>query len=340
MPLSAEVDCGQIVWAGGAQRASALAAGLLIFILVLGTGAGAAVAAVWVEGSTTRDAASFWTPARMRAAKPLEVEPRRRGRFGEAVRSDRGEPLRVAAQAPRAGEFGADFVEVPDPTAPGFRVHGAIFVNLGFFGLGRCSGTAVRSPNQSVVFTAAHCIHDGGPRGRWYRSLAAFVPAYRFGQRPFGIFPVRWIDTTKQWRANASENFDVGAMVVGPNERGETLTKAVGGAGIAFNLKPKQTFDVHGYPAEPPFDGETQRICGGTRFLGHDPNSFVAPGPLNLAVVCELNGGASGGGWMIEGGATLNSVTDYGYFDRASPAYGPYFGKEAARLYGRAAAVR
>ena len=59
-----------------------------------------------------------------------------------------------------------------------------------------------------------------------------------------------------------------------------------------------------------------------------------------LAVTCQLNGGASGGGWMIEGGETLNSVTDYGYFDEASPAYGSYFGKEVARLYGRAAAVR
>jgi hypothetical protein len=129
-------------------------------------------------------------------------------------------------------------------------------------------------------------------------------------------------------------------MVVGPNQAGETLTEAVGGAGIAWNLKPQQTFDVHGYPAEPPFDGETQRVCAGTGFLGHDPNPIVEPGPLNLAVTCQLNGGASGGGWMVEGGETLNGVTDYGYFDEGSPAYGAYFGKEVARLYGRAAAVR
>jgi len=311
---------------GGAQRARALAAGLFIFVLLLALGAGTAAAGVWVQGSAQGEAASFWTTARMRAAKPLEVDTRGRAKG--------------AAVASQASEFGSDFVEVPDPTASGFRIHGAIFIDLGFFGYGRCSGTAVRSPNHSVVFTAAHCIHSGGSFGRWYRSRAAFIPAYRYGQRPFGIFPVRWLDTTRQWRVSGSENFDVGAMVVGKNERGQTLTEAVGGAKIAWDLKPRQDFDVHGYPAEPPFDGETQRLCGATPFLGHDPNSFAEPGPLNLAVTCELNGGASGGGWMIEGGQTLNGVTDYGYFDETSPTYGPYFGKEVARLYGRAAAVR
>jgi len=329
-----------IVRAGGAQRVLVLAAALSIFTFTLAFVAGTATAGVWMQGPAASEAARFWTPTRMRAAKPLEVGQEKRGSAARAVEGGRGEPRRIPPLAARAGEFGDDFVEVPDPTAPGFAVHGVLFVDLGFFGYGRCSGTAVRSPNRSIVITAAHCIHSGSRFGRWYRSQAAFVPAYRFGQRPFGIFPVRWVDTAKEWRDSGSENFDVGAMVVGRNEGGKTLTEAVGGAGIAWGLKPRQTFDVHGYPAEPPFDGETQRLCAGTSFLGHDPNSFIVPGPLNLAVTCQLNGGASGGGWMIEGGETLNSVTDYGYFDEGSPAYGPYFGKEVARLYGRAAAVR
>lgn len=327
---------------GGAQRAFVAfsVAGLLVFLALAALcGERAAASGRWVEQRSTHEAASFWTAARMRAAKPLEVTRRGRGFAARSGRGGRGEARRVAPQGAWAADFGSDFVQVPDPAAPGFRVHGVIFVDLGFFGYGRCSGTAVRSPNRSVVITAAHCLNSGGPRGRWYRYRAAFVPAYRFGQRPFGLFPVRWIDTTKQWRSGYTENVDVGAMVVGPNEQGELLGEAVGGAGIAWNLKPKQTFDVHGYPAEPPFDGETQRLCEDTPFLGHDPNSIIETGPLNLAVACGLNGGASGGGWMIDGD-TLNSVTDYGYFDETSPAYGSYFGKEVARLYGRATAVR
>ena len=324
--------------AGGTQRAVAVAAlaVFLIFAAPSACGASAARSGTWVERTSAREASDFWTVARMRAAKPIELDRsapqvRSGGRHGH-----RGKPNRVA---PRVGAFGADFEQVADPTAPEFRVHGAIFISMGVFGYGRCSGTAVRSRNRSVVITAGHCLNSGGRRGRWFRGRSVFVPAYRYGQRPFGVFPVRWIDTTSQWRATGSENFDVGAMAVGRNEAGERLTDAVGGAGIAWNLESRQTYDIHGYPAEAPFNGETQRICRGVVFLGHDANSFVLPGPLNQAVSCQLTGGASGGGWTIEGG-TLNSVTDYGYSDQGSPAFGPYFGKEVARLFGRAAKVR
>ncbi len=326
--------------AGGIRRgvgAAVIAACLLSTAFPVA--AAGAHSGVWVESTSARAAAAFWTPARLRAAKPIEVLPRRHG-TRPAVRSGRrGEGGRVAALGIPGKDFGADFEQVPDPTLPEFRVNGALFLSFGIFGYARCSGTAVRSRNESVVVTAGHCLNSGGRHGRWFTGPMAFIPAYRYGQRPFGIFPVRWIDTTRQWRADGSENYDVGAIVVGRNQAGAKLGEAVGGTGIAFDLKANQTFDVHGYPAEAPFDGETQRICRGTRFLGHDASSFVFPGPLNLAVTCQLTGGASGGGWTIADGR-LNGVTDYGYFDETSPAYGAYFGKEVARLYGRAARMR
>jgi V8-like Glu-specific endopeptidase len=310
--------------AGGAQRALLVSAGaLLILVAVAALGATVAAASgVWVNSQSAREASAYWTPARMRAAKPVELH--RRAQAGASA---------------QVSSLGSDFEAVPDPAAPEFRVHGAIFLSLGIFGYGRCSGTAVDSGNKSLVIIAAHCINSGGPGDSWFPGRWVFVPAYRHGQRPFGVFPAKWIDTTRQWRASGSENYDVGAAVVGRNERGELLEEAVGGVGIAWNLKANQAFDVHGYPAEEPFDGETQRVCHETRFLGHDPSSFVLPGPLNLAVACGVTGGASGGGWTIHGD-TLNSVTSYGYFDETSPDYGPYFGKEVGRLYGRATRVR
>ena len=332
---------------GGGYRAlagAALAASLLIFTVVAAEGASlAAASGLWLPPTSARQADRFWTPQRMREAKPIEVK-RPRGGAASASRATaaearRGTPHRVPAEAPRLTLEASHFEQVSDPTAPEFRVNGVIFLSLGIFGYGRCSGTAVHSGNQSIVFTAAHCVNSGGHDGRWFRGEWIFVPAYRYGQRPFGVFPARWLDTTKQWRRSGSENFDVGAAVVGPNDRGETLGEAVGGNGIAWNLKARQTFDVHGYPAEEPFDGETQRICKGMPFIGHDPDSFLFPGPLNLAVPCGVTGGASGGGWTIEGN-TLNSVTNYGYFDDETPDFGAYFGKEVARLYGRAAKVR
>ncbi|HET8564949.1 MAG TPA: hypothetical protein VFL77_00575 [Solirubrobacterales bacterium] len=293
---------------------------------------------VRTQRTSAAAAGAFWSPGRMREAKPLEVEAPRPGPL-RGPDGQRGAPRRIAPAVPGRPDFGSDFEQVVDPTTPEFRIHGAVFVALGIFGYARCSGTAVRSGNESVVFTAGHCVNSGGRRGRWLRSRWAFVPAYRYGQRPFGIFPAKWLDTTRQWRASGSENYDVAAAVVGRNQRGETLGEAVGGAGIAFNLKPKQNFTVHGYPAAEPFDGETQRVCAAAEYLGHDPDSFLFPGPLNLAVHCDVTGGASGGGWTIDG-ETLDSVTDYGYSDDKSPDFGAYFGKEVARLYQRAERVR
>lgn len=315
--------------AGGAQRAFAglLASASILFTLTGGSSA-------WASGHvisrwSAAEAGAFWTPARMREATPIEVDGR------GSLLGPTGKPEQGGASMAGGNAAGADFEAVADPTAPQYRVNGAIFLDFQPFGYGRCSGTAVRSGNRSVVITAAHCINSGGRRGRWFPRRWVFVPAYRFGQRPFGVFPAKWIDTTKQWRVSGSENYDVGAAVVGRNQRGELLGRAVGGDRIAFHLKPRQTFEVHGYPAEAPFDGETQRVCRDMPFLGHDPSSFLFPGPLNLANDCEVSGGASGGGWTI-GGDVLNSVTDYGYGGGLKPDYGAYFGQEVARLFHRA----
>lgn len=274
-------------------------------------------------GGQAQEALRFWTPARMKAAKPLDLRLPGRGQVA----------LSEQASASSA------FETVPDPTLVDSRVNGAIFIELPF-GLARCSGTSVNAPNYSVVFTAGHCVNTGGPGGQWMDSRWVFVPGYRYGQRPFGVFPARWIDTTRQWRTTGSENFDVGAAVVTRNQRGQLLDKAVGGTGIAFGLKTRQVFDVHGYPVEEPFDGETQQVCTQTPFLGHDAGSFLSPGPLNLAVDCDVTGGASGGGWTIAGTKTLNSVTNYGYGDDPDTDFGAYFGKEVSRLYHRAEQVK
>jgi hypothetical protein len=277
----------------------------------------------------------------MKQARPLDVDG-----FGHAkVAAD--SPAVPSAETPRwypplvpSGEASASsaFEEVIDPTEATTRQHGAIFIELPF-GLGRCSGTSVNAPNYSVVFTAGHCINSGGRRGRWLARRWLFVPGYRYGQRPFGVFPAKWVDTTRQWLSTGSENFDVGAMVVGRNEHGELLGEAVGGTGIAWGLTARQVFDVHGYPAAPPFNGAVQRVCVQTPFLGHDANSFLAPGPLNLAVDCDVTGGASGGGWTIAGGF-LNSVTNYGYGPDPATDFGAYFGKEVGRLFYRAKSVK
>lgn len=283
---------------------------------------------------SARQALRFWTPARMRQARPLEA-PRVEG--GGLARVSSTPSMDSEAQGSDGRRDASDFAPVPDSTAPGFRQNGAIFIVLPHgFGLGRCSGTAVNAPNRSVVITAGHCVAEFG---HWFNQDWVFVPGYHDGVRPFGVFVAKWLGATKLWVNGDSENADVGAAVVSHNERGQLLGEAVGGVGIAFGLSPNQIFDVHGYPAAPPFDGTSQRVCTDTPFLGHDLLSFLEPGPLNLALTCEVTGGASGGGWTIHDNV-LNSVTNYGYGDDPTTDFGSYFGSAVRELYQRAARVR
>ncbi len=316
--------------------------------------AGAQPSGVPVRGWSAAGASRFWTPQRMRRALPVEVAgpgaqsgpkllgPTRpggssRGAAAPATPASASEaepPPAVVTPKPTAPH--SDFVEVPDPADPVSRVNGVIFFEVEGE-LARCSGTSVNAPNLSVVFTAGHCVHDLPHEGSdWYRGRWTFVPGYRFGQRPFGVFPAVWLDSTGPWVREGNENFDVGAAVVGRNEKGQRLAAAVGADRIAFNLPPSQDFEVHGYPVGRPFDGETQRLCSGAPYLGHDPESILAPGPLSLAIPCQVTGGASGGGWTIHGDV-LNGVTDYGYPEDPETDFGAYFGPEVARLYHRVA---
>jgi hypothetical protein len=281
----------------------------------------------------------FWTTARMRRAKPLflpQSSPPPQ-LTGTPRAAGRGRPHRYPPRAPAGpAQSSAVFETVPDPTLPGIAQNGAIFVVLGRGQLGRCSGTSVNAPNMSVVFTAGHCVHLGDT---WFGREWVFVPGYHHGIRPYGTFVAKWLGSTRQWVVSGNENFDVGAAVVSRNERGERLGEAVGGDGIAWNLSPNQVFDVYGYPVEDPFNGSTLQLCAQTPFEGHDLVSFLAPGPLDLAVQCNVTGGASGGGWLIAGGL-LNGVTTNGYTDDPTTDYGPYFGNAVGKLFRSAARVR
>lgn len=267
-----------------------------------------------------RRAQSFWTAARMEKAEPLETPP----------------PTSAPETEPSSEAIGTSAI-VPDPTAPGVRVNGAIFVSGGRdHGYGRCSGTSVSSPNRSLVFTAGHCVFD---EGHWWARNWVFVPAYRYGERPFGTFAAKWIGTTPGWLNHGNFNFDVGVGVVKRNERGETLAAAVGADKIAFDRSPDQHFEVFGYPVALPFNGTTLRVCSQASYVGHGLQAWLAPGPLQIAVTCDVSPGSSGGGWVIDGDV-LDGVTSEGWPDDPTTVYGPYFGNAVKHLYERASRVK
>jgi V8-like Glu-specific endopeptidase len=244
--------------------------------------------------------AGYWTPERMRTAAPLDQAP--------------GDILARASFAP-----------VETPTAVPFTVNGRLFVRQGRK-RGFCSATAINSPTRRLVLTAAHCVNSGprSIRGNsvWSR-YAEFVPAYTNGTAPFGVFVARrnMVYAPRDWVRTGNPNFDIGAILVEANAEGVNVADAVGGgATILTDRGRRQEFQTFGYP------GKTTSMQGCTSpYVGDDPLTYRIPGPPTIAIRCHWAPGASGGGWLTEGGTAINGVTSYGKRRDRVHTFGPYF---------------
>jgi hypothetical protein len=254
----------------------------------------------------------YWTPQRMASARPL----------GLVLAGDGRPRLRLGRPAPAAG---ASFLTVGTPEAPPYSVNGRIFIRVGDK-RGYCSGTAIDSPTRQLVLTAGHCVNAGAEAfgNLWYRDLL-FVPAYTAGSAPFGAFPARRskVFAPQQWTDRSNPGFDLGAFLTHPNNSGVNLADAVGGAAIALGLARNQSFATFGYP------GNVKRMQGcNSAYSGDDRLSFPFPGPPTLGIGCHWAPGASGGGWLIEGGTQINGLNAYLHLEDRSHTYGPYFSQE------------
>ena len=193
-----------------------------------------------------------------------------------------------------------------------------------------CSGTAVTSENESVVWTAGHCVHGGGAGEVFYTNWA-FIPSYVDHTRPAGTWPALVTMAPAQWIASGNLHYDMAAAVVSPLG-GHRLTEVTGGRGIQWNLAQSQTYTPYGYPAASPFTGERIQYCTSDLATTGNPSGT---GPATLGIGCNMTEGSSGGGWIIDN-QYLNSNVSYGVEGKPNVFYGPYFGDAAATLYASA----
>jgi len=261
--------------------------------------------------------ARYWTPQRMRDARPLDLTVDARGET----------ELRIGAADPLGNGASASFLTVSTPDVPPFSFNGRIFIRRGDLA-GYCSGTAINSPTRQLVLTAGHCINSGREDGKasvWSDYLQ-FVPAYSGGVAPFGSFVARRkaIYAPRQWTKQGNPDFDMGAFLTLPNSEGLNVADAVGGgATIVTDLTRHQTFQTFGYP------GKTKRMQKCTSpYIGDDLLSNPFPGPPTLGIRCHWAPGASGGGWLIGDGTQINGVNAYLHLDNKSRTFGPYFSAE------------
>lgn len=298
-------------------RLSSLAAlpVLLSFPAHAGAAARASVAitpAANTAGATASEAAAvarYWTPARMRSARPLD------------------QILHPSADSPSPGSelASASFASVPDTTLPPFTAVGRVFLKVGRFA-GFCSGTAIDSASRRLVLTAGHCLYSFLP-GHQIPTAARyfdFVPDYALGQAPFGEFIGRRAFMPRPWLLSLNENYDMAAVLTEPNASGVKLADAVGGGlPIATDRTRDQEYQVLGYPGA---NRKRMQECD-ARFSGDDRLTYPLGGPPSLGVGCYMGEGASGGPWLINEGTEVGGITTYGHIKNFNHTFGPYFSK-------------
>ncbi|MFD6416519.1 trypsin-like serine peptidase [Streptomyces sp. NPDC060194] len=284
----------------------------------------------------------LWDPDRMREAEQPEKPVAEDIAAGQGVTD--AEPAPVEARPVEA------------PYAENAPQAGKVFFD-GPNGSMVCSATVVQDPanpgKSNLVWTAGHCVHAGA-KGGWYRNIA-FVPSYNNDAlptaelggatqedvAPFGVWWGDWAQTSDQWIAQggptggAGASYDFAVIHVTPESGGGKSLEETVGSALPVNFEAPEASGVEnvtaiGYPAAPPFDGESMQQCSS----GPSRLSLGAKEPTMYRIGCTMTGGSSGGGWIgdIGNGPELLSNTSIGPVNGGWLA-GPRLGAEAEGVY-------
>ncbi|MFI9527494.1 trypsin-like serine peptidase [Micromonospora rosaria] len=277
--------------------------------------------------ATTGEPSRYWTPERLAAATPLD----------ETVAPTKGDLSPLPRPAPVVRH--ATGVAAPAEAARrAVQLNESITVGKIFFtnsttGEGNyCSASVVNSAARNMVFTAAHCLHDG-PGRTWHTANWLFVPSYRNGAQPYGTWTWSTLAVPTGWITTRERQYDVGvALVYGSR----SVVDAVGANGLLTGGGRAYRYDIFGYPSNRD-GGEVQWSCSGTS---------SDAGSNRIEMGCPWGGGSSGGPWYYRYDNTtrigdVHGVTSYTN-DRDNPSYigSPYFSDAVVGTLYRAYANR
>jgi V8-like Glu-specific endopeptidase len=316
------------------SRLALLLAPLLLLSLLPG-----GVAAAGSGNGASQSRASilaYWTPARMKAAKPRDFT-------FDAVRG-----FQPAAK-PGGGSGGT-------VTGASWTGGGAILKASGrvWFTLDGsdwiCSGSVVTDGNtgHSIVLTAGHCTveNDGTFATNWV-FIPEFdtKPTYTCGSTQWGCWTATALYADKTFANAGSFNdaavtHDFAFAVVEGGGKTDTVTlkldDTVGSFGIAYSgVTSGNTLSAFGYPAAGKYHGKDLVYCKGP--IGTDPGTDGA----TWSMPCDMTGGSSGGPWVTSSdptqytGTTLRSLNSYGYSGIRN-MYGPKFNSDTQAVFNAA----
>lgn len=246
-------------------------------------------------------AVAYWTAARLRSARAWQAVQSGAAQTGEVSPS-----THTTLAAPRVG---------------------ALFTREGS-GNHFCTASVVSSPDRDLLITAAHCINGGDGRG--YRSDVVFIPGYRDGKAPYGIWTPARLVVAPGWARSADPDLDVGFVVLKPRY-GEGIEQVLGADTLLFNAGYRNLVRVTGYPesSQEPISCQNWTVSRGARQLKFSCDGFT--------------GGTSGSPWITRfdpytrTGRIVGVIGGYQQGgDTADISYSAYFGGAIEHLYQQA----
>lgn len=288
---------------------------------------------------------AYWTPARMRSAKPAEelpefqaavAEHERKGASGKPPQPDKApaKPFEIPSVPGSQGELSAYNPNYSSGQVPAYT-NGKVFFTNASGTTSSCSGAIVNSEGADTVWTAGHCLH-AGRGGNWYSNWV-FIPGYDddlANPRPYGTWTPFWVQTRPAWTGNSDFSEDMGVMLMNTNFGGWHIVHYFGGHGFRANLGKYTYENAFGYPSESPFDGGNLMRCWGYASPEWTSGSYTSE---TIKIPCDMTRGSSGGPWLygFDGNwGNLNGVVSR--IDRIvgpTISISPYFDNTAIDLY-------
>jgi V8-like Glu-specific endopeptidase len=288
---------------GAKLRITSKRAAAVVAVALLICGVAVAVVVILPGARGPVGALRFWTRQQLIGASPL-----RGAGFRQAPASSR--------RAHRA--------------VLGTRV-GALFLRQGSANH-FCTASVVDSPGRDLLVTAAHCIDSG--KGGSYRQDIVFIPGYRDGVAPFGIWTVRQLLVAPQWADASDPDFDVGFVVLNSLD-GRNIEDILGANRLGLDTSYQYLVRVTGYPDS----GASPITC--VNYTSEESTS-------QLQFDCGgYTGGTSGSPWMTNFDPRTRTGTIVGVLggyqqggDTPAISYSDLLGPAIQHLYRQAIGVR
>ena len=159
-----------------------------------------------------------------------------------------------------------------------------------------------------------------------------FIPGYRDGQTPFGIWTVKRLLVAPQWISGSDPSLDVGFVTLEPHD-GQNIQDVLGANQLGIDSGYQYLVRVTGYPAsaDAPITCVSWTSRQSASQLRFDRGGFT--------------GGTSGSPWVTHYNPQTHSGTIVGVIggyqaggDTAAISYSSYLGAAVQRLYQQAVA--